>query len=233
MTLTCVVTGATGGIGGAVVEAFADRGHRVLALGRSPAKLEALASGMANVVPLPVDFAGPIDWPRPLRELERLDVLVHCAGIADVASVEEMSSAVWEQTFGVNVVAAADLTRLTLPALRRARGHVVFLNISAGMRAVPRWSAYVGSKAALRELADSLREEEAPHGVRVTTVYPNGTATDLLERVRSGFGRTYDAPAAIQPKTLARVLIASLDCPPDVYVTELSVRPTPEADSVS
>ena len=49
---------------------------------------------------------------------------------------------------------------------------MIFVNASPGMRAVPRWAAFVGSKAALRELADSLRLEEAEYGVRVTTVYP-------------------------------------------------------------
>ncbi|MEO3798267.1 SDR family NAD(P)-dependent oxidoreductase [Nonomuraea sp. B10E15] len=55
------------------------------------------------------------------------------------------------------------------------------------MTGVPRWSAFVGSKAALRELADSLREEEAPHGISVTTVYPAATATGLLGEVRSAW----------------------------------------------
>jgi short chain dehydrogenase len=91
-----------------------------------------------------------------------------------------------------HVTGAAELTRLMLPALRGACGHVVFVNASPGMRAVPRWSAFVGSKAALRELADSLREEEEHSGVQVTTVYPAGTATERLRRVRAAFGRDYD-----------------------------------------
>jgi NAD(P)-dependent dehydrogenase (short-subunit alcohol dehydrogenase family) len=52
----------------------------------------------------------------------------------------------------------------------------VFTNAAPGLQAVPRWSAYAASKAALRELADSLRKEEARHGLRVTTIYPGGTA---------------------------------------------------------
>ncbi|MFI6922301.1 SDR family NAD(P)-dependent oxidoreductase [Nonomuraea spiralis] len=78
----------------------------------------------------------------------------------------------------VNVASAAELVRLALPVLRRAKGHVIFVNASPRLTGVARWSAFVASKAALRELADSLREEEAVHGVRVTTVYPAATATD-------------------------------------------------------
>jgi NAD(P)-dependent dehydrogenase (short-subunit alcohol dehydrogenase family) len=66
------------------------------------------------------------------------------------------------------------VTRALLPALRAARGRIVFVNAARGTHPVPGWSAYAGSKVALRELADSLRDEEDPHGNRVTTIYPGG-----------------------------------------------------------
>jgi short-subunit dehydrogenase len=67
---------------------------------------------------------------------------------------------------------------------------------------VPRWSAYVGSKAALTELADALRAEELRTGVRVTSVYPGGTATELLKEVRNQFGGTSRAEDCIEPATV-------------------------------
>lgn len=111
-----------------------------------------------------------------MTELDRVDALIHCAGIADVASVEDTPARLWQPMLAINVASAAELTRVLLPGLRKAAGHVVFVNAAYGMAGEPRWSAYVGSKAALRELADSLREEEAPHGVRVTSIFPSGTA---------------------------------------------------------
>ena len=57
---------------------------------------------------------------------------------------------------------------------------------------MPGWSAFAASKAALQELADSLRAEEADHGVRVTTIYPDATATGQLRQVRASFRRGYD-----------------------------------------
>jgi NADP-dependent 3-hydroxy acid dehydrogenase YdfG len=97
------------------------------------------------------------------------------------------------------------------------------------MRAVPRWSAFVASKAALRELADSLRAEEAHHGLRVTTIYPGGTATELLQKVRGQFGRPYEPSECIQPATLASLVLGVLEAPADAHVTELCVVPAPRA----
>ncbi|GAB3435484.1 SDR family NAD(P)-dependent oxidoreductase [Flindersiella endophytica] len=114
-----------------------------------------------------------------------------------------------------------------LPALRRSGGHVIFVNASPWMRAVPRWSAFVASKAALHELADSLRAEERVNGVRVTTIYPGATATERLQTIRVAFGREYDPGLCIQPGTLARMVVWALMAPPDAYVAELAVLPSP------
>ncbi|MBG6103899.1 SDR family oxidoreductase [Micromonospora vinacea] len=222
-----LVTGATGGVGAAVVRAAADRGYDVTAAGRNDVLLDRLCARTPRTSPVLLDLQHPVDLPAPLVELDRLDALVHCAGIAEVASVDETPYALWLETLTVNVAAAAEITRALLPALRRADGHVVFINAAPGLHAVPRWSAYAASKAALRELADSLREEEARHGLRVTTVYPGGTATELLRKVRGQFGRPFDAADCIRPETLASVVLTALDLRDDAYLPEVSVLPAP------
>ncbi|MEV0830050.1 SDR family NAD(P)-dependent oxidoreductase [Nonomuraea rubra] len=189
-----LVTGATGGIGTALVSALAEAGHRVIAVG---------------------------------RDVGRLDVRGVEADLADPGTLATAVPETWRRTMAVNVASAAELVRLTLPALRRSRGHVIFVNASPGMTGVPRWSAFVASKAALRELAESLREEEAAHGIRVTTVYPAATATALLGEVRSAFGRPYDPEACLRPQTLAAMIVWALSAPPDAYACELSVLPSP------
>jgi NADP-dependent 3-hydroxy acid dehydrogenase YdfG len=84
-----VVTGATGGIGAAVVRAAADHGYRVTATGRDPDRLGRLCADLPDARPLVLDLADPAAIAGALPRLEALDALVHCAGIADVASVEE------------------------------------------------------------------------------------------------------------------------------------------------
>lgn len=224
-----LVTGATGGIGAAVVRAAAGRGYDVMAAGRDAARLDQLCASIPRTIPILFDLRDPVDLPEPLVELDRLDAIVHCAGIAEVAGVDETPYALWLETLTVNVAATAELTRALLPALRKALGHVVFINAAPGLHAVPRWSAYTASKAALRELADSLREEEAHHGLRVTSIYPGGTATELLRKVRTQFGRPFREADCIRPETLASVVLAALDMPDDAYLPELSVLPAPRA----
>lgn len=223
-----LVTGATGGIGQAVVAALVEAGHQVTAIGRDPSRLRSLPADRT----ITADLAQPLMLAQAVGRLDRLDVLVHAAGVSidAIAPVAGTGPAVWHETMTVNAVAAAELTRLALPALRRARGHVVFVNSAPGTRAVPGWSAFAASKAALRELADSLRLEEAGNGLRVTTVYPGGTATEHLRQVRTATGRGYDPRRLIRPETLAAMVTWVLGAPADAYVSELSVHAGPAGD---
>jgi NADP-dependent 3-hydroxy acid dehydrogenase YdfG len=222
-----LVTGATGGIGSAVVRMLTARGVRVLAAARPSESLDELCAGVPEAVPAPLDLRRPAELPDVVRALDRLDVLVHAAGISEVVSVADTPPELWTETMAANVTGPAELTRALLPALRAARGRVFFVNAVAGLHAVPRWAAYAGSKAALTELADSLRLEEAPSGVRVTSIYPGGIATEMLRKVRGGFGRPFDPAACVSPDEFAAVVAAVLDLPAGVDVTDLSLQPAP------
>jgi NADP-dependent 3-hydroxy acid dehydrogenase YdfG len=222
MQKTAVVGGATGGIGVAVVGALVAAGYQVFALGRALEKLAELEDDA--VVPCVVDLVGLDSLSEPLSGLGRLDVLVHCAGVSEVASVEDTPRALWDETFAVNVSGPAALTRALLPALRSARGRIVFVNAAPGLRAVRNWSAYTASKAALRELADSLREEERAHGLRVTSIYPGGVRTELLRKVREQLGVPYDAAVTVSPATLASLVVGVLAFPDDAEIMEVSLR---------
>lgn len=221
-----VVTGATGGIGSALVRLFADRGDDVVAVARPSSVLDSLCEETA-ATPAALDLRAPTVLPAALRAVDGVEVLVHAAGIAAVASVEDTSHELWLETMAVNVTGPAELIRALLPALRAARGRVVFINAVAGLHAVPRWSAYAASKAALTELADSLRLEEAPNGVRVTSIRPGGVATDLLRAVRRDFGAPFDRARSISPDSLAAVVASVVDAPPDVDLTDISLLPPP------
>ncbi|MCY9783693.1 SDR family oxidoreductase [Nocardiopsis sp. EMB25] len=222
-----VVTGATGGIGSAVVGALTARGRRVFALGRDPEHLAALAGDHPGVEPVVADLRRPESLAEAVAGFEGLDALVHCAGIAPVAPVEASPPSLWHETLTVNLVSAAELTRVLLPSLRARAGHVVFVNAAPGLHGVPSWSAYAASKAGLGELADSLRAEEAEHGVRVTSVHPAGTATDLLRRTRAAFGHDYDPDTCIRPETVASTIVGVLDLPRDTQVGQIALRPGP------
>jgi len=222
---THLVTGAGSGIGRVLAERLLERGDDVWLVARSTERAHDLRSDLAGATVLVADLA----WPESVESLElpeTLDSVVHVAGIVELGSVVELSVDDWASQLRVNLVSPAALTRVALPALRAARGTVVFVNSSAGLQAHPQWSAYAASKHGLRALADALRAEEREHGVRVTSVYPGRTATPMQRKVHQQEGKDYDADEWIDPETVADAILQVLDLPRDATVTDLTVRPT-------
>lgn len=225
---THLLTGAGSGIGAALARRLVERGDDVVVLARDAGRARQIAEQLPGVSTLVGDLAQPgrLSWALSKQSLpDRIDSLVHAAGVVDLGTVGELTPALWDQQLAVNLVAPAELTRLLLPVLRVSRGHVVFVNSGAGLRASPRWSAYAASKHGLRALADALRQEEAEHGLRVTSVYPGRTATPMQERVHQQEGQEYDAARFITPEAVATTILAALDLPRDAHLTDLTVRP--------
>lgn len=106
--------------------------------------------------------------------LGRLDFLVHTTHVFEISSVVTTDANTWRRSFDANVVQPAAITRLFLPALRNAHGHVVFVDPVCGYVSGARWGAYAASRFAARSLAATLRAEEPQ--LRVTTVQPGATA---------------------------------------------------------
>ncbi len=213
-----LITGATRGIGRALVDALAPS-HEVIALGRSAAALASLPVAQRIVA----DLANPAALADAMPPIDRLDGVVHSAGIAVLGPVSTVDTAQWTRQFVVNVVAPAELTRLLLPALRTAGGSVVFVNSGQGQRVKARWAGYAASKFALRAVADALRLEEPM--LRVTTVYAGRTATDMQRGVRAFEGAEYAEGDYMRPTTVAAAIAQVLDAPPDATATELTLRP--------
>lgn len=220
-----LITGATGGIGAALARALAGA-HDLILVGRDPAKLETL-HGEVGGQTLSLDLTRPDTFAGAVAGLGRVTNLIHNAGVVELGAVAEQNHAVWTHTLAVNVVAPAELTRLLLPQVRSERGTIVFVNSGAGLRANAEWSSYAASKHALKALADALRDEEAPHGVRVTSLYPGRTATEMQRKVRGQEGTTYDPAAFVQAETVADAIRTVLNLPRDATMPDLSIRPGP------
>lgn len=223
-----VVTGATGGIGREIVRDLS-RDHRVYALGRSLESLEEL-SRIDGVTPVVCDLTAELlDGSHfPLPELERVDVLVNAAAIAERRSVEEASVADWRSHLDTNVVAPAELTRRLLPAVRAASGLVVFINSGAGRGAYPGNVVYAATKHALYALADALRKEEANAGVRVTSVAPGPVDTPMLQGLTASAGGVYSPEHYIVPAEVAAAVRTAVDAGPSTQITDIAVRPRVE-----
>jgi short-subunit dehydrogenase len=226
VTTTHVLTGAGSGIGAVLAERLVERGDELVLIARSTERAHDLRAEVPGATVLVADLADPEAVERLAGQLpDRLGSVVHAAGVVDLGPVADLPTTAWQEQLTVNVVAPAVLTRIALPALRAARGTVVFVNSGAGLSASPSWSAYAASKHALRALADALRGEEQEYGVRVTTIYPGRTATPMQQKVHEQEGREYSADDWIDPETVAAAILHVLDLPPDATISDLTVRP--------
>ncbi|MFI6480096.1 SDR family oxidoreductase [Nonomuraea sp. NPDC050663] len=221
---TALITGASRGVGAALARALAPT-HRLVLGGRDRAALDALAAELPGATVWPVELTSVTAADLP--ELDRLDVLVHSAGVVRLGSVADTPARVWRDTYEVNVVAVAELTRLLLPALRAASGHVVCVNSGAGLNANAGWGSYAASKFAMRAFADVLRQEEP--GLRVTTVYPGRIATDMQRSVREQEGEEFEPSNYLEADSVARAIVAALEAGPDAHLTDLTLRPRPRS----
>lgn len=223
-----VLTGAGSGIGAALATRLRERGDDLVLVARSAERAEELEQQFPGAATLVADLDVPATIASALagqRLPERVDALIHGAGVVDLGPVADLPVSSWEWQLNVNLIGPAELTRILLPAIRATKGQVLFVNSGAGLRAAPEWSAYAASKHGLKALADSLRQEEAPHGVRVSSVFPGRTATPMQERVHEQEGKAYDPDAFIDPASVVAGILTALDMPRDAQVPELHIRP--------
>lgn len=217
-----LITGAGRGLGAAVARELAPD-HRLLLGARTPAGLESILAELPGATGWPVELTDYAAVAAATGPIDRLDVLVHNAGIADLGTIAESSVRQWRETLEANLIAVAELTRLLLPALRAAGGHVVLVNSGAGLRANAGWASYAASKFGLRAFGDALRLEEP--SLRVTSVHPGRIDTDMQRAIVAGEGRAYEPDQFLRPETVARAIRAAIDTPRDAHPTEIVLRP--------
>jgi NAD(P)-dependent dehydrogenase (short-subunit alcohol dehydrogenase family) len=214
-----VVTGAAGGIGGAISRELAAQGAIVHGLDRDVASLgRAQAQGGGSFVPHVVDLADRPAVDRTLTEvLERLegrcDILVNNAGVSRLRSLSDTDDALLAWMFEVNFVAAFRITRSLLPALRTS-GRASVVNIASELALVgqPDYSAYCATKGAVLAWSRALALELAGDGVRVNAVCPGPVDTTLLQEEFA----TQPHPGAARAAEIGAVPLARLGLPADI-----------------
>ena len=218
---TALITGAGGGLGTAIAEALAPD-YTLLLAGRPSARLDAVATRLGATT-WPIDLTDVPGIEAAAEVLTELDVLVHNAGVAYPGRVAESAVEEWRASFEVNVTGAVALTLALLPALRAARGQVVFINSGAGIAVSPGLASYSASKFALRAFADSLRTDEPL--LRVTSIHPGRIDTEMQRDLVAYEGGDYDAARFLAPQTVAGVVAQVVATPPDAHTHQVVIRP--------
>jgi NADP-dependent 3-hydroxy acid dehydrogenase YdfG len=228
-----LITGASSGIGRAIALSLAENGVGIVLFARRRAELEAVANDVrvrsAKAYVFPGDMTHDEDI-RSLREhVERefgaLDILVHCAGQIAIGTLEASQVASLDSQYSVNVRGPYLLTKELLPLLRKRLGQVVFVNSSAGIAARAASGQFSATQHALKAIADSLREELNSEGIRVLTIFPGRTATQLQEEVFRCEERPYQPNVLLQPEDIAAMVTAAVALPRTAEVTEIHIRP--------
>lgn len=218
-----LVTGGSRGIGRAIAQALSPT-HHVLVGGRDADRLREVVAGLESAEPFAVDLTDEAALAAAVAGIERLDVLVHSAGLVAFGPLAETTTAEWREVMELNVVAPATLTRVLLPTLRAAHGLVVFLNSGAGLATYRGFSVYSASKFALTALADALRQDERGR-IRVTSIHPGRVATDMQAQLTSLQGMPYVPDAHLDPADVARAVRMAVDLPRDASLDALRINP--------
>jgi len=235
MTKSLVVIGASSGIGRATARLAAERGYQVVLAARRRRRLDALRTaikktgGEATAATCDVTDPGAVNrmLQRAARRWDGVDAVVLTAGLGLAGAISSGRAQDWRRLFDTNVLGALNTARAAAPHLSRSRGDLVLLSSVAALHLPPRAGVYAASKAALATLAESLRRELIPEGIRVTLISPGAVDTEfkLLRHPpgrEPGLGLPPSAP--LRPEQVAEVVLTALAQPAEVNLSEIVVR---------
>jgi len=208
---TCLVTGANRGIGLAVCSELAQRGARVLAGVRDPAKMPELAG---DVTPLAIDIGSREAIEAAVAHAGPVDLLVNNAGVLQAGQLEREEVAHLYEVLQVNLAGAIHLTRLLLPGmLERGRGKIVNNASISGYAFFPGSSVYAASKAGLVGFSEALRRELRGTGVSVLHLVTPSIDTRMMDAVVEGYEGHQDlsAMSRTSPEDWATKIVGAIE----------------------
>ena len=232
---TCLITGATAGIGAASARAFVGAGWRVIGTGRREERLQALQEELgAAFLPLSIDMQD-LEAVESLARLEGewsgIDCLINNAGLAP--PMADLQNSNWDDlktVLDTNVTGLVALTRVALPKLIEAKGLIVNLSSVAGNYPYRGGAVYGGTKAFVRQFSLALRNDLAGTGVRVTSIEPGMAETEFTVVRNGGDQAASDALyAGVEPMTaedLADTILWVASRPAHLNFNSIELMPT-------
>jgi NADP-dependent 3-hydroxy acid dehydrogenase YdfG len=226
-----LVTGASSGIGRAIAIGLSLAGMKLGLVGRRGAALRDVARECGgDADPLSFDLTDKTSVAKLAEcvsaKFERLDLLVHCAGIMQMGTTNDAVVEDFDDQLAINVRAPYLLSKLLLPSLRSARGQIVFINSSI-VRAsnIAGRGQYAATRHALKAVADGLRDDLNADGVRVTSIYPGSTDTPGQRKLYEATSKEYCPERLMRAEDVAQAVQFAINMNRTAEVTDIYLRP--------
>ncbi len=230
---TAIITGASSGIGKATALAFAKTGINLALVGRSQAKLTAVAEAAeavgvkakTYVIDLSILDRVSAEIAAIGSDWDNIDILVNNAGMAYTNPIGDTALADWQRVIDLNLTSVFQCIQGVLPQMRQQKSGII-ANISsiASKQVFPNWGTYSVSKFGLMALTQAVAGEERANGIRVTAICPGSVNTPLwdTDTVQADFDRS----AMLTAEMVAEAVLYAVLAPAGAVVEEIVIMPS-------
>ncbi|MFS2188043.1 SDR family oxidoreductase [Mucilaginibacter sp. Mucisp84] len=229
-----VITGASSGIGASAARKLAQLDAKVVLAARREDQLKDLAQEIGeNAMYVVTDVARRTDLDnvilQTIAKFGRVDVMWNNAGIMPISFFEEGHVDEWDKMIDINIKGVLYGINAVLPhMLERGQGHILSTSSVGGLKTSPGIGVYSGTKFAVKAIMETLREEVAQN-IKVTTIYPGATKSELghditSPKIKGLYGNLANMPK-LDEEAIANAVIYAISQPDNISVNEVVVRP--------
>jgi NADP-dependent 3-hydroxy acid dehydrogenase YdfG len=235
-----LVTGASSGIGEGTAIALAEAGATVAVSARRADRLGELvrrieraggkALALAGDMTKEADAIGAVE--ETVRKLGRIDILINSAGVMQAGGIENVDLDEYRRVFDINLFATLYTCKAAVPhMLKQGAGDIITISSLAGRKGGPQTNAYSASKHAVNSMTDAMRQELGGRNIRVCTLMPGATATEVGDHIsdpnwRKAIQAHVSKEGAVQPSEIGETIVYILSLPRHVNISEICIRPT-------
>lgn len=216
---TAIVTGASSGIGSAIADMLCSKGYNVYGIGRSFAKEKSYNQIECDLL----DTDKMVKIITDIREKENIKILVNCAGVGYYGLHEELNVDKIQRMVRTNIELPMVITNLLLRKLKQTKGYIINISSVTADKSNPHGCAYGATKAALSSFSESLFDEARKYGVKVITIQPDMTQTDLYRN--ADFEASKDIMASLLPEEVACAVEYAISQRDGIVVSLITVKP--------
>ena len=216
-----LITGGSQGIGAAIVAHARQAGHQVAFTGRQQAAIDEVAK-REGAHGIKADVSSDADNARVadvcMTQMGGVDVLINNAGVGYIADVGAIDMDKMRGLFGINVFGMVDMANRVVPGMiKQGSGDIINIASTSGTKGAKGYTAYAGSKWAVRGISQCWQAELRPHGIRVMCLLPSEVQTNWMGRA----GR--NNPNKLYAHDIAATIFAALEMPRNVLWPEVPV----------